>query len=251
MSVTTNTASSCRTAMDNLGIFLKSYTMSDQWLESLFDKTFDRTIRLDLNGHSYKRDFLIYQETRNFARRLRVENIVIEFLDHETFHYTYDVDPCCDDHPCSSSTAAAAPSSTFHSLATVKHGKISKIKPMTGSAYVELFEFNINYVMDDKAEVEAVSVSVSVRQQLPPTTATTTTTTTKLSTIRKRTTMKTPFMLTATNNSRRKRNPPIGEQQQLGRSSISLCFIHRVSGLFLSRRIGSNNSSRKVLATTE
>ena len=237
MSVTTNTASSCRTAMDNLGIFLKSYTMSDQWLESLFDKTFDRTIRLDLNGHSYKRDFLIYQETRNFARRLRVENIVIEFLDHETFHYTYDVDPCCDDHPCSSSTAAAAPSSTFHSLATVKHGKISKIKPMTGSAYVGLFEFNINYVME-KAEVVS----------------TTTTTTTTLSTI-KTTTITTPSMLTATNNIHRKRSPPTGEESCQLRRTISgrcLIHIHRVSGLLLSRRGGNNsNSSKALMATTE
>ncbi len=141
----------CRTAMSNLETLLKSYNGSNPMsLESLFDNTFDQRLRMDLNGRTYKRDFLLFQESNNFSRRREVFDIVMEVLDSETFHYTYRIEECVDPDDESScfSSSSASISSTFHSLATVQNGKIIKIKPMTGSAYVELFESNIIYAAE-------------------------------------------------------------------------------------------------------
>mmetsp|Transcript_16410 Transcript_16410/g.41145 ORF Transcript_16410/g.41145 Transcript_16410/m.41145 type:complete len:197 (-) Transcript_16410:78-668(-) len=142
----------CRTAMSNLQALLRSYNGSNPMsLESLFNNTFDKRIRMNLNGRTYRRDFLLFQETNNFSRRREVYDIVMEVLDSETFHYTYRIEECCDPDEESScfSSSSASISSTFHSLATVQNGKIVKVKPMTGSAYVELFESNIIYAAEE------------------------------------------------------------------------------------------------------
>ena len=121
-------------------------------LEYLFDTTFYKTIRLDLNGRSYRRDFLLCQAKCNYKRRLRVQNLTMEILDNETFHYTFDI--ILDNNDDQFTTTAPPKLLQFHSIATVsnRNGKIIKIKPMTGSAYVELFEFNINYVIDEQQQ---------------------------------------------------------------------------------------------------
>jgi len=121
-------------------------------LEYLFDTTFYKTIRLDLNGRSYRRDFLLCQAKCNYKRRLRVQNLTMEILDNETFHYTFDI--ILDNNDDQFTTTAPPKLLQFHSIATVsnRNGKIIKIKPMTGSAYVELFEFNINHVIDEQQQ---------------------------------------------------------------------------------------------------
>lgn len=134
--------------MSNLEDVLKSYSGSDQqsYMESLFSRTFDHRIRMIINGRSYKRNFIIYQNRMNFARELQVENIVMEFLDHNSFHYTFQVVNCCstNDRHLDNQTH------TFHAFATVERGKILTIKPMTGLLYIRLFEGNINYEMDER-----------------------------------------------------------------------------------------------------
>eukprot|EP00537_Pseudo-nitzschia_pungens_P000944 CAMPEP_0172359368 /NCGR_PEP_ID=MMETSP1060-20121228/3578_1 /TAXON_ID=37318 /ORGANISM="Pseudo-nitzschia pungens, Strain cf. cingulata" /LENGTH=198 /DNA_ID=CAMNT_0013080985 /DNA_START=78 /DNA_END=674 /DNA_ORIENTATION=+ len=133
----------CRTAMNNLEALLKSYNRCNEGrsIEYLFNDTFDPAIRMHLNGQRYNRDFLMYQNTQNSARGLQVKNIVMEPLDNASFHYTFQVVNCFntkdsdhnDDKIC-----------MFHSFATVENGKIVKIKPMTGLAYMKLFAHNIN-----------------------------------------------------------------------------------------------------------
>lgn len=144
--------------MNNLEALLTCYDGSNQTsLESLFDNTFDQKIRMDLNGRTYKREFLKFQECKNFDRSLKVYDIEMEVLDSESFHYTFRVEDCSesdsDESSCFSSSTASL-SSTFHSLATVKNGKIVKIKPMTGSAYVDLFESNIILAAEESEEKE-------------------------------------------------------------------------------------------------
>jgi hypothetical protein len=152
----------CRTAMSNLAVLLKSYNESNAMaIESIFDNAFDERIRMDLNGRSYKRDFLLYQETKNSERQRQVYDIVMEVLDSENFHFTYRLEDCCDcdendthDESSCSLSSIANLSSTFHSVATVKNGKVVRIKPMTASAYIHLFESNITYAMDQVAKEE-------------------------------------------------------------------------------------------------
>jgi len=155
--------------MNNLRIYLESFSQHTMMpssirtststdfggltqLEYLFDTTFYKTIRLDLNGRSYRRDFLLCQAKCNYKRRLRVQNLTMEILDNETFHYTFDI--ILDNNDDQFTTTAPPKLLQFHSIATVsnRNGKIIKIKPMTGSAYVELFEFNINYVIDEQQQ---------------------------------------------------------------------------------------------------
>ena len=144
----------CRTAMSNLEALLRSYAGSNpKSLETLFNNTFDQKITMDLNGRTYKREFLMFQENKNSSLRREVHDVVMEVLDSESFHFTYRIEDCFDESECSDisscfSSSTASISSTFHSLATVKNGKIVKIKPMTGSAYVELFESNIIYATE-------------------------------------------------------------------------------------------------------
>ena len=146
----------CQKAMNNLEALLTCYDGFNQTsLESIFDNTFDQKIRMDLNGRTYKREFLKFQESKNFDRSLKVYDIEMEVLDSESFHYTFRVEDCSesdnDESSCFSSSTASL-SSTFHSLATVKNGKIVKIKPMTGSAYVDLFESNIILAAEESEE---------------------------------------------------------------------------------------------------
>ena len=164
-----SSSSPSRTAMNNLRIYLESFSQHTMMpssirtststdfggltqLEYLFDTTFYKTIRLDLNGRSYRRDFLLCQAKCNYKRRLRVQNLTMEILDNETFHYTFDI--ILDNNDDQSTITAPPKLLQFHSIATVsnRNGKIIKIKPMTGSAYVELFEFNINYVIDEQQQ---------------------------------------------------------------------------------------------------
>ena len=164
-----SSSSPSRTAMNNLRMYLESFSQHTMMpssistststdfggltqLEYLFDTTFYKTIRLDLNGRSYRRDFLLCQAKCNYKRRLRVQNLTMEILDNETFHYTFDI--ILDNNDDQSTITAPPKLLQFHSIATVsnRNGKIIKIKPMTGSAYVELFEFNINYVIDEQQQ---------------------------------------------------------------------------------------------------
>ena len=164
-----SSSSPSRTAMNNLRMYLESFSQHTMMpssistststdfggltqLEYLFDTTFYKTIRLDLNGRSYRRDFLLCQAKCNYKRRLRVQNLTMEILDNETFHYTFDI--ILDNNDDQFTTTAPPKLLQFHSIATVsnRNGKIIKIKPMTGSAYVELFEFNINYVIDEQQQ---------------------------------------------------------------------------------------------------
>ena len=164
-----SSSSPSRTAMNNLRMCLESFSQHTMMpssistststdfggltqLEYLFDTTFYKTIRLDLNGRSYRRDFLLCQAKCNYKRRLRVQNLTMEILDNETFHYTFDI--ILDNNDDQSTITAPPKLLQFHSIATVsnRNGKIIKIKPMTGSAYVELFEFNINYVIDEQQQ---------------------------------------------------------------------------------------------------
>ena len=142
----------CRAAMSNLETLLKSYNGSNPTtLESLFDNTFDQSIRMELNGRTYKRNFLLFQESKNISRRREVFDIEMEVLDSETFRFVYRIEECYDQEDESScfSTSSVSINSTFHSIATVQNGKIVRIKPMTGSAYIEMFESNIIYAAEE------------------------------------------------------------------------------------------------------
>lgn len=164
MNLTNST--SCRSAMANLEILLKSYNISEDRTqkleESLFDNTFDPAVRMDLKGRSLKRDFLLFQIKQNFARRLRVHNIVMEVLDSENFDYTFQIQ--MDEKEGQDDSQMQW---TFHSLATVKDGKIAKIKPLTGTAYINWFEDNIRIDMSERkaAKEDDDSKSVERRQE--------------------------------------------------------------------------------------
>ena len=144
--------------MTNLEVLLRSYNASNPLsIENLFDNAFDRSVRIVLDGRTYKRDFLLFQETQNFSRRWKVDRIEMEVLDNESFHYTYRIEDFYDsnenynDDSSSSWSLTASLSLTFHAMAMVKQGKIVKIKPMTGLAYIDLFGSNTRHARE-KAE---------------------------------------------------------------------------------------------------
>jgi hypothetical protein len=259
---TSSSSSPCRTAMNNLRMCLESFSQPQSMmpssirtststnfggltqLENLFDTTFYKTIRLDLNGRSYRRDFLLYQARCNYIRRLRVENIVMEILDYETFHYTFDIildnGDNDDQFTTTTTTTTAAPPKLiqFHSIATVnnKNGKITKIKPMTGSAYVELFEYNINYVNDDEQQHRQQQQQQQNNNKSSSTISTKKAT--AIITSEQQEQQQHPLLM----NTQKKRRRQQQQQQQQRKSSG---IIRRVSGLFAS------HCRSKDFATTE
>jgi hypothetical protein len=255
-STTTSTYSSSsspsRTAMNNLRVCLESFPQQSMMpsststdfggltqLEYLFDTTFYKTIRFDLNGRSYRRDFLLYQARCNYKRRLRVQNLIMEILDNETFHYTFDI--ILDNNDDDQLTTAPPKLLQFHSIATVnnRNGKIIRIKPMTGSAYVELFEYNINYVIDEQQQQQQQQQQQNKNKNKALQASTTSTLLTKkaaavLTSEQQRQLQQQPLLMNTQKKRRRK-------QQQRKSSGI----IRRVSGLF------SSHCRSKVFATTE
>ena len=235
--------------MNNLRIYLESFSQHTMMpssirtststdfggltqLEYLFDTTFYKTIRLDLNGRSYRRDFLLCQAKCNYKRRLRVQNLTMEILDNETFHYTFDI--ILDNNDDQFTTTAPPKLLQFHSIATVsnRNGKIIKIKPMTGSAYVELFEFNINYVIDEQQQQQQQQQNNNNNKALQANT-TSTISTKKATPIITSEQQQQQQQQQLMNNTQKKRRR---KQQQRKSSGI----IRRVSGLFSC-----------VIATTE
>ena len=165
--------------MTNLEILLRSYNMfNPSSPEDLFDSVFDRSVRIVLDGRTYKREFLLFQETQNFQRRWNVDRIDMEILDKESFHYTYRIEDLYDpnesynDDSSSSSSSlsqASSLSSTFHAMATVKNGKIVKIKPMTGLAFIDLFESNISHSIGKTEESKTLGLEGKELSTIPKT----------------------------------------------------------------------------------